>query len=129
MKGRSVLIIDSDPGFLSILQNELALLGLRADGAETPEDGLTMVRDMHESGKRYDLVVMEHKLAERGVFRKVKGSELVLPRMIISTGADKIMYSYLLKNDRDNIQGAYKPRLLVERIKNSIFYDPSIATA
>ena len=59
-----VLIADDDPILLETAADTLESLGVRAEMARTGMEALEMARQRHESGKDYDVIILDWKMPE-----------------------------------------------------------------
>lgn len=59
-----VLIADDDPILLETAADTLESLGVRAEMARTGMEALKMARQRHESGKDYDVIILDWKMPE-----------------------------------------------------------------
>jgi len=62
--GIDVLIADDDPILLETAADTLGSLGIRAERANTGMETLEMVRQRHEAGNDYDVVILDWKMPD-----------------------------------------------------------------
>lgn len=57
-----ILLVDADPIVLIEAQQALSGLGVRADCAESVSEALAYIRDRHQAGERYEMIIVDWEI-------------------------------------------------------------------